>query len=296
MEIRHLETLLRIVETGSFAAAAEALCATQSTVSARIRELERSLGVELFDRSQHRARLTPKGQELLAPAREIVALAARVRHQIGDEHALTGVVRMGVVGLVAITWLPRLMTAIRMQYPGVSVMLDIALTALLVDKVRDGDLDLAIVTGPFNEAALSSLSLGYDEFVWMAASTLRIPTTPLTPPELARWPVLGLSTQSHHYPVIERWFRDADADYRPVISCNNVRVLGELTLAGLGVSLLPKGSYSTEIAAGRLCVLNTQPQIGPVEFVALHRSNTVNPLTIAVAALAIDLSEFAPPL
>jgi DNA-binding transcriptional LysR family regulator len=296
MDIRQLETLLRIVETGSFSAAAQALSATQSTVSARIRELERSLGVELFDRTQHRARLTPKGREPLAPAREIVALAAKVRYRIGDARALTGVVRMGVVGLVALTWLPKLMTAVRSRYPGVSVMLEIALTASLIDKVRDGDLDLAMVTGPTNEASLASLSLGYDEFVWMAARRLQIPSTPMTPAELARWPVLGSSTQSHHYPVIERWFRDAEADYNPVISCNNVRVLGDLTLAGLGVSLLPRGSFAEEIAAGTLDVLNTQPKIGPVEFVALYRSNTTNPLTSAIAMLAMNLSEFTAPL
>lgn len=296
MDIRQLETLLRIVETGSFAAAAEALSTTQSTVSARIRELERSLGVELFDRTQHRARLTPKGLELLSPAREIVALAAKARAQIGDARALTGVVRMGVVGLVALTWLPKLMTAVRSMYPGVSVMLEVALTATLIDKVRDGDLDVAMVTGPINEASFASVSLGYDEFVWMAARRLQVPSTPMTPAELARWPVLGLSSPSHHYPIIERWFRDAEADYNPIISCSNVRVLGDLTLAGLGVSLLPRASFAAEIAAGALDVLNTQPHIRPVEFVGLYRSNTMNPLASAIAMLAADVSEFTAPL
>jgi DNA-binding transcriptional LysR family regulator len=293
MDIRQLETLLRIVETGSFAAAAEALSTTQSTVSARIRELERSLGVELFDRTQHRARLTPKGLELLTSAREIVALAAQARYRIGDARALTGVVRMGVAGLVALTWLPKLMTAVRSLYPGVSVMLEVALTAPLIDKVRDGDLDLALVTGPVTEASLASVSLGYDEFVWMAARTLRVPSAPMAPAELARWPLLGLSTQSHHYPIIERWFRDAGADYNPVISCSNVRVLGDLTLAGLGVGLLPRASFAAEIAAGALDVLNTQPHIRPVQFVGLYRSNAMNPLTSAIATLATDVSEFA---
>jgi DNA-binding transcriptional LysR family regulator len=296
MHIRQLETLLRIVELGSFAAAAEALSATQSTISARIRELERSLGVELFDRSQHRARLTPKGQELLNPAREIVALASGVRYRIGDSQSLTGVVRMGVVGVVAVMWLPKLMTALREKYPGVAVILDMGLTTSLIAKVRNGDLDLAMVTGPVQEVSLASCSLGYDEFVWMASSSLRVPSSVLTPSELAHWPVLGLSAQSHHYPVIEQWFRDGNADYRPVISCNNVRILGELTVAGLGVSLLPKGSYTGEIQAGKLRVLNTRPKIGPVEFVALHKRNTLNPLVTTVASLAMDLSEFSSPL
>lgn len=296
MDIRQLETLLRIVEVGSFTAAAEALSTTQSTVSARIRELERSLGVELFDRTQHRARLTAKGLELLPSAREIVALAANARSRIGDARALSGVIRMGGVGVVALTWLPKLMTAIRSLYPGVSVVLEVALTGSLIDKVRDGELDLALVTGPISETSLASVSLGYDEFVWMAARTLRVPSAPMTPAELAMWPVLGLSTQSHHYPIIERWFRDAGADYNPIISCSNVRVLADLTLAGLGVSLLPRASFAAEIAAGALDVLNTQPRIPPVEFVGLYRSNTMNPLTSSIATLATDISEFAAPL
>jgi DNA-binding transcriptional LysR family regulator len=293
MDIRQLETLIRIVETGSFAGAADALCATQSTISARIGALERSLGVVLFDRSSHRARLTPKGQELLRPAQEIVALAARVRHQIGDAQTLTGTIRMGVVGLVAQTWLPKLMSAVRDRYPGVTVVLDIALTAGLVDKLRDGEIELAIVTGPIDEAGTSSVPLGYDEFVWIAPTSLNVPAERMTPVDLARWPVLGLSSQSHHAPVIERWFREGGAGYKPVISCNTVRVLGDLTLAGLGVSLLPRRSYAAEIAAGMLTVLDTTPDIKPVEFVALYRTSTPNPLTSAIAALATEISEFA---
>ncbi|MFC0697194.1 LysR family transcriptional regulator [Paraburkholderia humisilvae] len=293
MDIRQLETLIRIVETGSFAGAADALCATQSTISARIGALERSLGVELFDRSSHRARLTPKGQELLKPAQEIVALAARVRHQIGNAQALTGTVRVGVVGLVALTSLPKLMSAVRDRYPGVSVMLDISLTASLVDKLREGAIDVAIVTGPLDKSGVTCVPLGHDEFVWIAPSTLNVPSGRMTPVDLARWPVLGLSSQSHHYPVIERWFREGGAEYNPVISCNTVRVLGDLTLAGLGVSLLPRRSYAAEIAAGMLKVLNTTPEIAPVELVALYRTSTTNSLTHAIAALASEISEFS---
>lgn len=292
MHIRQLETFVRIVETGSFAAAASALYTTQSTISARVRELEKSLGVELFDRSSHRATLTPKGQALLGPARQMVALASGIAHRIGDTHALTGVVRVGVVGLVAITWLPKLMVALRERYPGMVVHLDVALTTTLIEKLRAGDLDLALVTGPVREARLHSISLGYDEFVWMAPASLRVPAKALAPADLARWPVLGLSEASHHYPVIEQWFRAGQASYQPVVSCSNVRVLAELTVAGLGVSLLPKGSYQKEVDAGVLRILNTRPRLPPVEFVALHKRNSLDPLVAAVAALASETSEF----
>jgi len=292
MNVRQLETFVRIVETGSFAAAAEALHITQSTASARVRELEKALGVPLFDRSQHRARLTPKGQGLLEPARQLVHLAGAISVQIGDLGALAGVVRLGVVGLVAQTWLPALMTGLRSRFPGLAVHLELGLTATLIGRLRAGELDVALVTGPVSEAHLQSQSLGFESFAWMAAASLKVPLKPLSPAELARWPVLGLAAPSHHHPGIEQWFRAGQAAYRPVITCDNVRVLGELSLAGLGVSLLPTTPYRKEIKSGALRVLKTTPALPPVECAVLYKRNTLNPAVSAVASLAVESSGF----
>jgi DNA-binding transcriptional LysR family regulator len=293
MEIRQLQTFLCIVETGSFAAAADALHATQSTVSARVRELERSLGVALFDRSQHRAQLTGKGSELVALARQMVLLGAQIRERIGASDALAGTLRLGVVGLVAATWLPALIGAMRARYPRVSIALEVALTNTLIDKVRNGEMEVAIVTGPLHEPTFEHVHLGHDAFAWMAAPSLVSPrpAEPLNAADLTRWPILGLSTASHHYPVIERWFRDAHVAYQPVISCSNVRVLADLTIAGLGASLLPINAYAAEIAAGRLQVIDTQPKPEQVEFVALHRPHPADPLASTLTALASELAE-----
>ena len=113
MNIRQLETFVRIVEHGSFANAARALNTTQSTVSARVKELERYIGADLFDRSRHRAALTPRGHELFAFARQLVEFAASLTTQFRDPAAVTGVLRLGVVGVVANTWLPKLVAALR---------------------------------------------------------------------------------------------------------------------------------------------------------------------------------------
>ncbi|ABE34077.1 bacterial regulatory helix-turn-helix, lysR family protein [Paraburkholderia xenovorans LB400] len=293
MEIRQLQTFLRIVETGSFAAAAEALHATQSTVSARIRELERSLGVALFDRSQHRAQLTAKGSELVTLARQMVLLGAQIRERIGASDALVGTLRLGVVGLVAATWLPALISAMRARYPRVSIAIEVALTNTLIERVRNGEMEVAIVTGPLHEPAFEHVHLGHDAFAWMAAPSLvtPLPREPLQAADLLRWPILGLSAASHHYPVIERWFRDAHVAYRPVISCSTVRVLADLTIAGLGTSLLPVNAYAADVAAGRLQVIATEPNPEGVEFVALHRPPPADPLASALTGLASELAE-----
>jgi DNA-binding transcriptional LysR family regulator len=293
MNIKQLETFVRIVELGTFGAAAQALNTTQSAVSARVKELERHMGTELFDRGFHRAALTPRGHELFAHAKQLVDFAASLSMQFRDPAAVTGVLRLGVVGVVANTWLPRLLEALRTRYPRLAVRLDMSLTRTLIERLREGRLDIAIIAGQLSEPGFLAESLGYDEFVWMASRKLRIPRTTLGPADLQRWPVLSLSEDSFHYPVIERWFRDAGAFFRSTVSCNNMEVIASLTAAGLGVSLLPRQCYRAEIAARRLVPLNTTPPISPVEFSLIHRLDRAHPFVGPIAAMAKEVSELA---
>ena len=96
MNIKQLETFVWIVRLGSFAAAADRLYTTQSAVSMRIRELEQDIGIGLFDRTHHKARLTAKGKELLGYAEQLITLESEIRHRIGDPKTLAGVARVGV--------------------------------------------------------------------------------------------------------------------------------------------------------------------------------------------------------
>lgn len=152
MHIKQLESFVCIVEQGSFAAAADTLFTTQSTISARIHELEKHLGVPLFDRSQHRARLTPKGEELLPYARHMTQLTREVTQRISDPSSLGGVVRVGVVGLVAIALLPGLVAEVRRRYPRVNLQIHMYLTRVLFNKLHNGEIDLAFVISPVTES------------------------------------------------------------------------------------------------------------------------------------------------
>jgi len=296
MNIRQLETFLRVVELGSFGAAASALHATQSTISTRIRDLERSLGIVLFDRSPQGVQLTPSGHELVGPARHIMELTRGISHRIGDPMALTGLLRMGVAGRIAHTWLPRFMAALHEHYPRVTFKLDISLAGPMSEKVRNGDLDMALM--PFDArsglAGLDAVSLGYEEFVWMAPSGFDLPARRLSPEDLAGWPLLGLSDESPHYAAIEQWFSDAGASYRPLIGCNSMAAVAELAAAGMGICLLHRISYSHLVRDGRLRVLDTQPPITPIEFVAVARPGYRDPLVAAALAMAVQFSEFPP--
>jgi DNA-binding transcriptional LysR family regulator len=293
MNIRQLVSFARVAELGSFAAAAKALHATQSTISTRIRELETAWGVELFDRSHHRLQLTAKGQDILPWARQIIALSERISFHLGEPEAITGLLRMGVAGRIAHTWLPRLIATIRARYPRVRFEIMLGLTAPLLQMVRSGELDIAFAGAPITDPALESVSLGYDEFVWMASPELDLPTDKtLAPDDLAMWPMVGLSQASPHYPAIAQWFSAGNAEYKPVISCTDMGVAAKLIAAGLGVGLLHRASHRNEVLAGLLTVLDTAPAFPRLEFVAVHHRGNTNALVTAVTLLAAEISEF----
>lgn len=293
MNIKQIETFVRIVELGSFQAAATVLFASPSTVSARIKELERYIGIELFDRSFHRAQLTPKGHEFYAHARQLVAFTTSLSGQIRSPLAMTGLVRLGVVGVVANTWLPALVGSLREAYPMVTLRIDVNLTRWLMERLAEGKLDLAIVAGPVSDPELHCEVLGYDQFVWMAAGAMSAPgeappdgIEPLTPQALARHPVLSLTEESHHYPVVRNWFREGGVNLNPAASCNNMNVLAALTMQGLGVSLLPRHGYRKALAAGRLRELATTPPLPQVGFSMVYRKERIPALADALVRLA----------
>src|SRR5579883_1064519 len=117
LHVKHLETFFWAARLGSFTAAAKRLHSTQSTVSMRISELELRFGVSLFDRSHRKARLTAKGEELMAYTERLLQLTSEIHERIARPDTVAGVVRIGVAEVVAQTWLPRFVEALHRRYP-----------------------------------------------------------------------------------------------------------------------------------------------------------------------------------
>lgn len=269
MNLKQLETFVQIVEQGSFAAAAAALHTTQSTVSARVKDLEHYFGVALFDRSAHRAQLTAKGRELLAMTRELMGGLEQLRDRIGDRRSLTGTLRLGVVGVVAGTWLPALVKELRARHPALELQLEVALSKVLAEKLRSGQLDVAIIAGRVDHDMLRSEVVGEEHFAWMASPAVRAAALALSPADIAALPVIAFPPESHHHAVMKAWFKAGGARLHPAITCNSMEVIARLVAQGLGVGLLPVDYYGAEIALGKLEILPTRPRIAAAEFTLL---------------------------
>lgn len=294
MNAKQLETFLTITQVGSFAASAVRLNATQSTISARIQDLENELGVALFERTPRRVRLTAKGRELLPYAERVVRAFGEIRSRVGTPDALSGLVRLGVAELVAVSWLPKLASTIHERYPNLRLEFRVSLTAELLDGLRAGELDLAFVPGHVFGAPVASRSLGSVRFVWMTSGSSPAPNGPVTPHELRRWRILSLGEKSYHSETLREWLEAAGSGGAGIDVCNSMSVIASLTAAGLGVSLLPEACYAADIAAGRLRVLKTRPPGPLVEFSAIYPRRHPMFLQELIADLAAEVSTFEP--
>ncbi len=292
MNVRHLETFVWSARLGSFSAAARKLNSTQPAVSMRIRELEKSLRVELFDRSRRAIQLTPKGREFLDYAIRITSLATEAHVRLGDRTALSGRVRLGVTETIALTWLPNLVARLNEEYPSVVVELDIGLTKNVWQNLEAGDLDLALLPGPAYGPGMVTASLGTIEYTWMASPRLKIPRRTQSPKDLESWPVITLSRESNLHQIIEDWFRAGGAVPRRVDVCNSLGVVASLTVSGLGVCLLPPSILRGEIESGELTVIKIAPRLVPLEFVSVYPKRRGTDLVPIIADLAKDITTF----
>jgi DNA-binding transcriptional LysR family regulator len=152
VELRQLATFVAVAEEGSFTRAADRLHVVQSAVSAGVRNLEKELGVMLFDRSTHRVKLTDAGRALLPEARATLAAAQAARDAVSEARGgLRGTVVLGTMqaqGMRAID-LAGILAAFRAEHPAVEVEIrHVGGSIEMTQEVRDGRLDLAFVALP----------------------------------------------------------------------------------------------------------------------------------------------------
>jgi DNA-binding transcriptional LysR family regulator len=146
MELHQLEYFVAVAEEASFTRAANRVHVAQPGVSAQVRRLESELGQQLLDRSGRSVRLTEVGTAVLPFARAALSAVASARLAVAELAGLVrGQVTVGMVSGCALPVLAELLAGFHDLYPGVSIALIEENSDRLVDLLRDGQLDLALI-------------------------------------------------------------------------------------------------------------------------------------------------------
>ncbi|ESX02536.1 LysR family transcriptional regulator [Mesorhizobium sp. LSJC268A00] len=250
-----IEVFVRVVEAGSFSAAARALRMTPSAVSKLIARLEARLGARLVSRSTRKLQMTPEGTAFYDSGVRILADMAAAEREAAVGAAPRGRLRVnsyvpfGVHRLIPL--LPRFLE----RYPEISV--DLVLTDSVIDLMAERA-DVAIRAGPLGESRLVARKLGQSRMAVVAApSYLVMHGTPLTPADLDRHNRMAFGFIRH----VDGWpFVDAagNAVMAPIAG-NTVVGDGEsmrlMAVGGAGIARLAHWHVADDIAAGRLTAL-----------------------------------------
>lgn len=251
--LRSWESFVRIVETGSMAAAARRLDCTRAQISKQVADLEREFGVRLFERSTRKLALTPSGevfhQHALRALDAISSTEIAVRN-LGDTPC--GLLRVSASITFGRMYIAPLLPRITAQYPELEC--ELILTDQLVDLVDDNiDLALRHTKAPPEDAVAKRL-VTLNRVICATPDYLATHGTPEHPGELARHPCFGY-LQSEMSSTLELIGRNGEQVSVPISSrfrFNNLDCVLDAVLAGHGLAILPTYLAGPEIQSGRL--------------------------------------------
>lgn len=234
LSIRQLEYLVAVADESTWARAAARVGVSPSALSQGLAELERRVGVALFDRDGRRRQLRDSAHPVVAHARQVLALTGdltdwsqRMRHGLG------GRVRLGLIDAAAVVHFPDTLRRFRAEHPDVELRLRVAPSGDLLALLRAGELDLVVCVDLPSEPALAIEPL-LDEPLAVYAP----PGTALGPPaEWGPWVVFPEGSHTRGLVVTELARIGAPLDI--VGESHQPEVLREMVRLGLGWTVLP---------------------------------------------------------
>lgn len=247
MELKQMRIFCTIVEEGSISAAAQKLHLAQPPVSIQLKKLEDELGVQLIERGARRIQLTQAGRTLYPHARRILQMEQAAAQEVEDcGKGRQGVLRLGTVSSSGTALLHGRVQAFAARYPQVRFWLYEANTFELIEQLRAGVIEVAVVRTPFPDEGMECAYLADEPMAavaterWLSPGEQAIPLT-----QIAQHPWI-------YYRRFETLITQCceQEGIRPDILCKNEDARTTLlwAQAGLGVGIMPLSA--TRIAIG----------------------------------------------
>lgn len=167
--LKQLNYALAVEKTLHFKKAAEACYVSQSTLSTALSELESQLGLQIFERDNKKVLITPVGRDVLQRARRVMLEVEDLEHLADSQKApLSYPITVGLIPTIAPYLLPRIFSELEASFPNAQIKVVEEQSAVLVDMVRKGDIDTAILALPYPCEGLLTLEFLQEDFYWVA--------------------------------------------------------------------------------------------------------------------------------
>ncbi len=264
MTLTELKYIVAVARERHFGRAAEACFVSQPTLSVAVKKLEDELDVKIFERGGAEVSVTPLGEQIVRQAQQVIEQAAAIKEiaKLGKD-PVSGPLRLGVIYTIGPYLLPDLVRQAIDRVPQMPLMLQENFTSKLLEMLRTGELDCAILAEPFPDAGLAVAPL-YDE-PFLAAVPASHPLArrkQISAEELKAETMLLLGTghcfRDHVLEVCPEYARFASAaeGIRKSFEGSSLETIKYMVASGMGVTVVPQLSVPKE----------TQPHIRYIRF------------------------------
>lgn len=254
MDLRQLEILQAIAETGSFTACGRKLHVSQSAISRQILLLEEELGEPLFLRVGRQVRMTPAAESLVQLGQRVFQDVRDTVGAITDRtSALRGTLRLSGGMTVCLYVFPLLLKHLRRVHPQLDVRLTVATAGRSLQEIRGGRVDAGLLTLPVEESDLVTVPVLREELMLITT-----PSHPLArrrriaPSDLASQPFVLFEMGSATRHVIDRFFASESIEPTVVMDTENVEIIKAMVKTGMGIGIVPYQAVAREVRAGQL--------------------------------------------
>ena len=254
MDLRQLEIIRAIADTGSFTAAGDKLHVSQSAISRQILLLEEELGEPVFHRIGRRIRITPAGESLLQLSHRVFQDLQDTVSGISDQReSLKGTMRLVGGMTVCLYVFPALLAEVRRIHPNLDLKVTVGGAERSIAMLRSGAGDLGLLTLPVEASDLISVPVLQEELLLVT-----YPTHPLarkkviTAADLDKQDFVLFETGSITRRLVEQLFSREHIEPDIIMETENVEIIKAMVRNGLGISIIPWQAAAADVRAGQL--------------------------------------------
>lgn len=284
LTLRQLQVFAAVAGAGSTAAASEAIALSQSATSSAVNELERALGLQLFDRAGKRLQLNENGRALLPRVRTLLDAAQSIEQMAGDDAGALQALRVGASTTVGSYLLPSLLARFLGDRPARAAdwrsSVTVANTAAICEAVASFELDVGLVEGPCRHPALKVRRWRQDRLSIVAAPGLPAfagARTGLRALREAVWLVREPGSGTRE--ATDQVLLPALGHYRRCIELGSSEAIKRAAVEGLGIACLSQWVAQDLLASGQLRTLRTPlARLTRQYHLVLHRDKQLTPV------------------
>ncbi len=267
MTLTELKYIVAVARERHFGRAAEACFVSQPTLSVAIRKLEDELGVQLFERGGPEVSVTPTGQQIVEQAQHVLEQTNTIREIARQgKDPLSGPLRVGVIYTIGPYLLPGLVRQMISDAPQMPLILQENFTVKLLESLRQGDIDVAILADPFPDQGLMTQALYDESFVIAVPRGHPWASRPqIAAAELKSETMLLLGT-GHCFrdqvlevcPELSR-FSQASGGIQKTFEGSSLETIRHMVASGIGVTVMPMMARSEPADDGLLVYVPFEP-------------------------------------